>query len=128
MDEKSMRSHVTTPTIADVLRSRRRSSLAGRDKELRLLQQLAMPDGPVVAYVHGPAGIGKTTLLSALAAEFDAAEIRNVCVQAGATEPRPESVVRTIAQALRVEASTVDQLADALRVGKTINVLMVDDV
>jgi len=119
---------MTTRTIADVLRSGRRSSLAGRSKELRLLQQLAMPGGPVVAYVHGPAGIGKTTLLSALAADFDDAGIRNVRVQAGATEPTPESVVRTIAQALRVQATTVVQLANTLSADKSISVFMVDDV
>jgi MoxR-like ATPase len=53
-------------TIADLIRQGRRTALAGRDAELRLLRQVTAAGGPVVAYIHGPAGIGKTTLVSAL--------------------------------------------------------------
>ena len=87
---------VARPTIADVLRQGRRSALAGRSHELAFLRQMATPRGPVVAYVHGPAGIGKTSLLSALAADFDADGIRNVRIQAGAVEPRATAIVMAL--------------------------------
>ncbi|MFL6551552.1 MAG: winged helix-turn-helix domain-containing protein [Povalibacter sp.] len=119
---------MTQPTIADVLRRGRRSALAGRDIELRLLRQIAMPGGPLVAYVHGPAGIGKTALLSALAADFENDGVRHVRIQAGAVEPRPASVVSSLAKAFGVDASTVADLATALSVDKGIVVVMVDDV
>jgi hypothetical protein len=53
---------MTAATIAELIRQGRRATLAGRDTELRLLRQVTAPGGPVVAYVHGPAGIGKTAL------------------------------------------------------------------
>ena len=45
--------------------------MAGRDAELRLLRQVTAPGGPVVVYLHGPAGIGKTALVSALDASLE---------------------------------------------------------
>jgi predicted ATPase len=57
---------MTAATIADLIHKGRRATLARRDAELRLLRQVTAPGGPVVVYVHGPAGIGKTALISAL--------------------------------------------------------------
>jgi DNA-binding winged helix-turn-helix (wHTH) protein len=45
------------------------SEITGRKSERAQLRRLLEPDGPVVAYVHGLAGVGKTTLLHAFAAE-----------------------------------------------------------
>ena len=47
--------------------------ITGRERERALLGRLLEPDGPVVAYVHGLAGVGKTTLLHAFAREARAA-------------------------------------------------------
>ena len=57
---------MSAATIADLMRQGRRTTLAGRNAELGLLRQVTAPGGPVIAYVHGPAGIGKTALISAL--------------------------------------------------------------
>jgi DNA-binding winged helix-turn-helix (wHTH) protein len=43
--------------------------IAGRERERAQLRRLLEPDGPVVAYVHGLAGVGKTTLLHAFTAD-----------------------------------------------------------
>ncbi len=43
--------------------------IAGRERERSLLRGLLEADGPVVAYIHGLAGVGKTTLLHAFACE-----------------------------------------------------------
>ena len=43
--------------------------ITGRERERAQLRRLLEPDGPVVGYVHGLAGVGKTTLLHAFAAE-----------------------------------------------------------
>jgi DNA-binding response OmpR family regulator len=48
-------------------------ALTGRERERAQLRRLLEPDGPVVAYVHGLAGVGKTTLLHAFAADARAA-------------------------------------------------------
>jgi len=90
---------VNRPDIADVLREGFRSGSSGRSAELSLLRQLATPGGPVAAYVHGPAGIGKTALLAALAANLDDDGIRNVRIQAGANEPNPAAIVMALGKA-----------------------------
>ena len=53
--------------------------ITGRERERAQLRRLLEPDGPVVAYVHGLAGVGKTTLLHAFAA--DAREAGAVVVE-----------------------------------------------
>jgi hypothetical protein len=54
------------PALADQLMAARRRSFVGRRAELALFEQvLAAPGG--VVYVHGPGGVGKTTLLRQVA-------------------------------------------------------------
>ena len=115
-------------TIGDVLREGRRSALAGRGAELGYLRRMAMRDGALVAYVHGPAGIGKSTLLAALAAGFDDDGVRHVRVVAGAVEPRAGAIVMALGRAFGVDASTVAQLAAALDRSREICAVIVDDV
>src|SRR3712207_3593878 len=51
------------------LLARQASEIAGRERERAQLRCLLEPGGPVVAYIHGLAGVGKTTLLHAFVAE-----------------------------------------------------------
>lgn len=51
------------------LLARQASEITGREPERAQLERVLGPDGPVVAYIHGLAGVGKTTLLHAFAAE-----------------------------------------------------------
>src|SRR5918995_4307608 len=51
------------------LLARQAGEITGRERERALLRRLLEPDGPIVAYIHGLAGVGKTTLLHAFAAE-----------------------------------------------------------
>jgi hypothetical protein len=61
-----------TATLGAMLRDRA-GEIAGRGAERALLGELLAPDGPVVAYVHGLAGVGKSTLVRAFAADARAA-------------------------------------------------------
>jgi hypothetical protein len=56
-------------SIGDVLDARRRRRLVGRRAELELFRSAVASDpaGPAVLYLHGPGGIGKTSLLTAFA-------------------------------------------------------------
>jgi hypothetical protein len=119
---------VTRTTIADVLRQERRSALAGRSAELGFLRQIAMSSGPLVAYVHGPAGIGKTALLSSVAGNFDSDGIRNIRIEAGAIEPRATAIVTALGKAFGKDVSTVSELASALSAGKALSIVMIDDI
>ncbi len=115
-------------TIADLLRQGRRFALIGRDTELQRLGQLAAPGGPVVAYVHGPVGIGKSALLAALETSFADAGIRSVRIAAGAVEPLPSAILAALSTALGSQTQSMAELGDAIvRAGETI-VVMIDDV
>jgi hypothetical protein len=115
-------------TIADLIRQGRRTTLAGRDAELRLLRQVTVPGGPVVVYVHGPAGIGKTTLVSALDACLEDEGVRRLHVAAGAVEPTPAAILSALGKVIDRPVQTVAELAATLASLKQVTVIMVDDV
>lgn len=56
--------HRTMPRVQDLLDRQAAGSFAGRREELHQLQEVLSPDGPVVVYLHGLAGIGKSRLLT----------------------------------------------------------------
>jgi hypothetical protein len=119
---------MTAVTIADLIRQGRRDTLAGRDAELRLLRQVSAPGGPVVAYIHGPAGIGKTALISALDVSLDDEGVRRFHIGAGAVEPTPTAIVTAFGAILGHETRTVVELAAVLGSVKEVTVIMVDNV
>src|SRR5512140_354715 len=115
-------------TIAGLIRQGHRTALAGRDGELRLLRQVTAPGGPVVAYVHGPAGIGKTTLVSALDACLEDQGVRRLHIAAGAVKPTPTAILTALGSVVGHDVRTVAELAAALAGVGDITVVMVDDV
>src|SRR5580704_9711468 len=110
------------------IRRGRLTTLAGRDAELRLLRQVTAPGGPVVVYVHGPAGIGKTALVAALDACLEDAGVRRLHIAAGAVEPTPTAILTAFGKALGHETRTVAELAAVLGSIEDVTVVMVDDV
>ena len=64
-------------TLAAML-DRRALALPGRERERAALLRLADDDTPLVAFVHGIAGVGKSTLLRALAADARSAGVVTV--------------------------------------------------
>ena len=119
---------MTAATIADLIRQGRRTALAGRDAELRLLCQVTASGGPVVVYVHGPAGIGKTALISALDACLEDEGVRRLHIAAGAVEHTPPAILTALGRGLGHDARTVAELSSALASIKDVTVVMVDDV
>ncbi len=53
------------PRVRDLLDRQLTGSFVGRSEELRLLHETLADEGPVVVYLHGIAGIGKSRLLGA---------------------------------------------------------------
>src|SRR6516225_4861264 len=109
---------MSAATIADLMRQGRRTTLAGRNAELGLPRQVTAPGGPVVAYVHGPAGIGKTALISALDACLEDEGVRRLHIAAGAVEPTPTAILTALGKVLGHEAGSVAELAAALATTK----------
>ena len=66
------------PQTLGALLAQQAAAITGRDHERAQLGRLLEPGGPVVAYVHGLAGVGKTTLLHAFASDARAAGFATV--------------------------------------------------
>jgi hypothetical protein len=78
---------VTAVSLRELAERREREDFVGREKELAALLGNLEQGGPLVTYLHGMAGIGKSTLLGAFAGrarERDATVIRVDC---GSIEP-----------------------------------------
>jgi hypothetical protein len=87
-----MRNAAGARTIADLIAGARRPSAPGRARELALLDRLLAPGGALVAYVHGPAGIGKSTLLAAFEQALAERGVPCLKVEGGGVEPTPEAL------------------------------------
>src|SRR5664279_2453333 len=51
-------------SVSDRLAAAAAAALVGRAEERARLTTLLAPDGPAAVFVHGPGGIGKTTLVT----------------------------------------------------------------
>src|SRR6185369_515408 len=78
------------------LLNRQASAITGREQERAQLARLLEADGPVVAYVHGLAGVGKTTLLHAFAADARAAGAVTVELDGHVTYPTQRAVLSSL--------------------------------
>lgn len=108
-------------TVRSLL-ERRAAAVPGRDRERRLLLELVERDGPLVALVHGIAGIGKTTLLRAFAADARGRGARVAAIDGRGVEPSEAGVLAALGDALEAPAGSPAALGRALaaRAGRTV--------
>jgi predicted ATPase len=100
--------------------------IVGRDRERVALLELLEEGGPLVAFVHGPAGVGKSALLGTFAAEARAAGAEVVRLDCRAFEPTEHGFLDAVRQALRPPTGDVADPAAALAdLGPTV-VLAID--
>ena len=78
------------------LLQRQASAMTGREHERAQLARLLEPGGPVIAYVHGLAGVGKTTLLHAFAADARAAGAVTIELDGHVTYPTQRAVLSSL--------------------------------
>jgi len=91
--------------LVDRLVQRTLYSLAGRRAELERLQTFARANDPLVLYLHGIPGIGKTHLLNAFAAAITAEEIPVVRIDARWCEPSAAALCRAISKEIGIPES-----------------------
>ncbi len=102
------------PHVKDILAQRATGTFVGRTDELAVLLGALEPDGPPVVFVHGLAGIGKTSLLELFAARARARGAAVVRLDCRAIEPTARGFLHELGAAIGGEAATPEEAADRL--------------
>ena len=92
----------------------RADALIGRERERRALLELVERDMPLVAFVHGIAGVGKSTLLQAAAVDARARGTLVAALDGRAFEPTERGFLTSLGDALGTPLPTI---ADATGAG-----------
>lgn len=109
--------------VADLLATEASSETVGRERERARLTQLIGADRPVVVFVHGAGGIGKTALVRAtLAGTQDA----GVWLDARHVEPTEAGVLVALSEALGTRCSSPAEVGAAVAAA-TVRTVVVDD-
>jgi AAA ATPase-like protein len=108
------------------LLDRQAARVVGRDRERSALLQLLRDDVPVVLFVHGLAGVGKSALLAAFAAEARAEGVAVVSLDGRAIEPTERGFLDALAARLGCERRPLPEVAAALGDRARRTVLAVD--
>ncbi len=109
--------------VSDRLAAAAAAALVGRADESARLTALLAPHGPAVVFVHGPGGIGKTTLVTGTLARLP---LDCVWLDGGRTEPTVPGALAALGTALGgpappSAAAAADRVADA-----GVDVLVID--
>src|SRR5579884_653619 len=102
------------PQLKDLLDRRLAVDFVGRSEELEFLLQTLDQDGPLVVYLHGMAGVGKSTLLQAFARHARARGATVVRLDCQAIEPSERHLLCELATATGGVASSPQQVAARL--------------
>ncbi len=104
------------PSLGDRLSAARRRQFVGRTRELELLQTaLSASELPFqVLFIHGPGGVGKTSLLHEYTRLCAEAEANSYYLDARNFEPTPESFLAALRTALNLpeDKSVLHTLAE----------------
>src|SRR4051812_32250247 len=115
-----------TPRIADRLRAQRRSVFVGRQDELARLRAAVQGDGPIVSFVLGIGGMGKTSLLEMLGEQLDQDGTAWHRLDCGAIEPTAAGLLAALSESLGVPVPSVAAVAGALHAAGPRVVLALD--
>ncbi|HTJ60106.1 MAG TPA: winged helix-turn-helix domain-containing protein [Candidatus Saccharimonadales bacterium] len=102
-----------TIRLGELGEDRERRTFVGRDAELAALNGILEDDGPLVAFVHGLAGIGKSTLLMAFIERARGRGARIIQIDSGIIEPTERGFLAAVRQAIGspADADPVARLA-----------------
>lgn len=114
--------------IGDRLEARASKRFVGRENELAFLREAisSSPPSTPLFFVHGPGGIGKTTLMEHLRAEAVAKGIVFVRIDAAGVSPEPNAILAALGNApgLSNPAGTLEELVTSF--SRDRSVLVVD--
>ncbi len=98
-------------TVRDRIDRRVPGAVLGRDAELESLLACLEPEGPVVTFVHGIPGIGKSALLEAFAVRAREAGARVVAVDGRSVEPSERGLLAHLAGRLDAGDASLEVLS-----------------
>lgn len=101
-------------SVRDVLERRSSASFVGRRHELGVLLDALSGEAPLVLYVHGIPGIGKSALLDAFAARARTRGASVVRVDGGTVEPTSAGFLAALGAAVGGQVATTGQAASRL--------------
>jgi len=101
--------------VGDRLSSARQRRFVGRDEELALFQSaLTAPALPFcVLFIHGPGGVGKTSLLTQFVAHCGSVGITATMLDARSVEPQPEAFLVALQRAFGSDEPPLRALGQA---------------
>jgi hypothetical protein len=102
------------------------AQLVGRDRERAALLRLVREDVPIAVFVHGLAGVGKSTLLAAFTVEARVAGATVVSLDGRTIEPTERGFLDALAARLGCTPATPGQVMAALGTPAKRTVLVVD--
>jgi hypothetical protein len=102
------------PRTLQLTLDQRADALIGRERERRALLELVERDMPLVAVVHGIAGVGKSMLLHAAAVDARARGTRVVALDGRNFEPTERGFLTSLGNALDTRVATVADATQAL--------------
>jgi hypothetical protein len=100
--------------LGDIVSERALAAFAGRAREVEALLQLFEHGGPLALYVHGVAGIGKSSLLEMFAARVRATGGRVVRIDCRTVEPTAQGFLTELSDALGQPLLSVDEVVERL--------------
>jgi hypothetical protein len=100
--------------LGDIISERALAAFAGRVIEVEALLQLFEQGGPLALYIHGVAGIGKSSLLEVFAARVRARGGRVVRIDCRTVEPTVHGFLTELTDALGEPLSTVEEVVERL--------------
>src|ERR1700682_3955415 len=101
--------------LKDLLQQRSAGTFVGRTAELEFLRKaLSAGQEPLVIYIHGMAGIGKSRLLDAFAEEARSRAARVVRLDCRQIEPTENGLLRELGAAIGGAAASTEQVAARL--------------
>jgi hypothetical protein len=102
------------PSTLSAVLHRQATALLGRERERELLLGLTGDDGPVVAWVHGIAGSGKTALLRAFAADVRERDATVLTLDCRTVEPTPAGFLAALSPVLEASIGSASEAGEAL--------------
>jgi hypothetical protein len=105
---------MTAASLADRIGLERRSGFVGREAELARLARAFDERGPVMTFVVGLGGMGKSSLLDAFAERLGERAVRLLRLDCRAVEPTSAGLLSALGQILGGVLSSPRDLADAL--------------